>query len=368
MSQIVFRLIDSATGAPLGGVLLSSVGGPGPWQALADADGRCRTELAPGSYTITCSKAGYVDRILPADLADAGTITVGLEKVAIAAPVPGPVPSLVLSADGNDFVDATGRRVSYPGIDGFTDFRYWLDRRDDGLRPFMRETQANRLVVRRVLLAGALSENHYVGIHPWTEPGFHDQIEPYVRYANSFGIVPMLTVNVDMQHLDPLPTAADRLENWRTINSTLRGKGLAYVMSAGNEHDKNGYDPYGDIDDPGAGVIWSRGSSLEDQQTPPRGAPASELHATRVSWDRTLMDAVASPINMRAVSQSTMCWMTETMPFTADTDPVWHERLGRAYAILWAIAIHHNRQSQTGQLMDGRIAEGVSRWARGFTF
>ncbi len=89
MSLIIFKTVDSATMQPVGGVLLSSIGGPGPWQAMSNPCGDCQADLTPGSYTITFSKVGYADRVLPADLADPGVITVGLDRgVGPLPPVP----------------------------------------------------------------------------------------------------------------------------------------------------------------------------------------------------------------------------------------------------------------------------------------
>jgi hypothetical protein len=75
---IIFHVQDP-TGAPIGGALLSSVGGPGPWQGLTNPCGDFIAQLAPAHYDITISKAGFVMRELPADLADCGIVTIGLE-------------------------------------------------------------------------------------------------------------------------------------------------------------------------------------------------------------------------------------------------------------------------------------------------
>jgi hypothetical protein len=139
--------------------------------------------------------------------------------------------------------------------------------------------------------------------------------------------------------------------------------GGAVLWSEGNQYPKNGWSPT-DASDPGGGLIWSRGSSTEDAQVPPQGASAAELHPTRVSWDRTLMDAAASPINMR-LHGSGMVWMTEGMPFDVDSDPEMAWMLGRVYATCWALAIFHDRQGQRGLLKTGRIRECADRFAKG---
>jgi hypothetical protein len=95
MALIIFHCED-ASGHPLGGVLAESEGGPGPWQATSNACGDIITELAPAAdYVITFTKAGYAERTIPADLAECGIVTVGLEH-ATAPPVgPGTQPPVV---------------------------------------------------------------------------------------------------------------------------------------------------------------------------------------------------------------------------------------------------------------------------------
>jgi hypothetical protein len=276
-------------------------------------------------------------------------------------PLPPPVPHLEVR--GNDFVDRNGRRTVLCGCDGFDDYRFWLDAREDKVGPFLEESQKIKAVVRRVFLMGDAIENNVFTIHPLEEPNFHEQLVPFVAFENAHGCIPLLTVNADAQRA--MPDAHDRLRHWQRIAATLRQSGLAYLLSAGNEHDKNGYDPNADVDDPGPGVIWSRGSSLEDKQTPPRGAVASELHATRISFDRTLEDAVASPHNMRAVSGSGMCWMTEGIPVTQTTDPFLLWKYGRALSVEWALGILHDRQGQRGQLRTGAILESAIAFGEG---
>jgi hypothetical protein len=75
---IAFHVQDPA-GGPIAGALLSSVGGPGPWQGLTNRCGDFFAQLAPAHYDITISKTGFVTRELPADLAACGIVTIGLE-------------------------------------------------------------------------------------------------------------------------------------------------------------------------------------------------------------------------------------------------------------------------------------------------
>lgn len=76
---IVFHVQDAA-GKPIGGALLSSVGGPGPWQGLTNPCGDFIATLSPADYTVTISAQGFAERVLPATLKDCGVVTIGLES------------------------------------------------------------------------------------------------------------------------------------------------------------------------------------------------------------------------------------------------------------------------------------------------
>jgi hypothetical protein len=275
-------------------------------------------------------------------------------------PVVPPVP--YLEVRGDEFVDAQGQRISLRGCDGFLDYRFWLDAREDKVEPIMQESIDLGFNCRRIFLAGDAIENQVFTIHPKTEENFYSQLSAFVAFENAHGIIPLLTVNVDMQRV--MPDAGDRLRHWQTVNAWLRGKGLVYLMSGGNQWSKNGFNPWTDVDDPGPGVIWSRGSDVDDTKVAPRGATASELHSTRVSWDRSIMDAAASPINMRA-NGGAMVWMTEGIPIDQNSDPFILWQLGRIYATCWALAIAHDRQGQRGLLRTGRIRESCAAFADG---
>jgi hypothetical protein len=95
MSLIIFKTVDSATMQSIGNVALSATANASPgWQAESNACGDAITEfIQPGHYSITFRKAGYKDRVLPADLAASGIITVGLDRTSGPVPPdPTPVP------------------------------------------------------------------------------------------------------------------------------------------------------------------------------------------------------------------------------------------------------------------------------------
>jgi hypothetical protein len=264
---------------------------------------------------------------------------------------PSTVPTLI--QNGRDFVDPHGTRICYPGIDGFLDYRFWLD--GNGiLDSLLEESKSLKSTVRRIWLAGDGSDNQVLDLWPSREgERFYDQLAPFVQYENSRGQIPLLTVNVNMKTV--MPIQRDRITNWQRIDQALAGKGLTYLLSGGNEHSQNGFDPWGDISLP-LSPFWSRGSDVQDRRTDPRGATACEFHPVR-GTERTQMDAVASPFNLWE-NGCGMLWMDEGLPFAEQTiegkecaDPQVAFNLGTIYGLYWAVAICHNRSSQRGQLM-----------------
>jgi hypothetical protein len=264
--------------------------------------------------------------------------------------------TLHLEARGNDFMTASGERMVLNGIDGFFDLRIFRDGGEAALLPHLQQAVDLGFTVRRVWSQGSKAQNHGMDMSP-TEPGYYDSIRPYVDFNNAHGIIPLLTAFVDNQGV------RSPREHWTRLAECVRGS--ACLLSGFNQWSKNKSD-FGpdDLANLGSDFIWSRGSDVDDTKTPPHGAPASELHSTRISFDRSLMDAAASPINMRQ-NGSTMVWMTEGIPADQNSDPFQYWQLGRVYATCWALAVFHNRQTQAGQLMSGRIAECAKEWSRG---
>lgn len=294
------------------------------------------------------------------------TVTLQVEGYLVTKPIH-------LEQHGNDFVDAAGNRIAYPGIDGFDDLWFATQNRDTELNALMTESRQVGFQVRRIWCMGDAGQNQVFNLYPQDTPNYFDIIRQLVVYENSFGQIPLFTAFVDAQKV--MPSQGQRQAFWRNLNDALKGSG-AYLMSGGNQRSKNGFDPWADLADPGGGVIWSRGSDVDDVEVGPRGAPASELHATRNSFDRALMDATASPPTMRGpagnkdghpVGGSGMVWMTEGNPFGDGggytEQQAW--QLGRGYSILWALAIYHNRQSQRGQMMTDDTARRGAAWVKG---
>lgn len=266
-----------------------------------------------------------------------------------------PASAIHLEQRGNDFVDANGQRTVLCGCDMFLAYRQFLDGGAAALVPFVMESREIGFTCWRVFMQGSKAQNQVMDLSP-IEPRYYENLKPFAETLNVNGIIPLATVYVDNQDVK-----AD-LGHWSRVADRLRG--TATLLSGFNQWTKNksNFDPWA-LPDPG-GFIWSRGSDIEDTETAPRGASASELHATRISFDRALMDATASPPTMRQHGAG-MCWMTEGAPFDDGSSPFEAWALGRAYSILWALACLHNRQSQRGLLMTPGTRRCAEAWVEG---
>ncbi len=275
-----------------------------------------------------------------------------LEGYAVATPIH-------LEQRGNDFVDASGNRIVIPACDMFLAYRQYLDGGAAALVPFVQESQRLGFTAWRVFMQGSKKQNQVMDLSP-TEAGYYDSLRPFADTLNANGLILLATVYVDNQDV------RSPLSHWSDLAARLRGSQT--LLSGFNQWSKNKstFDPWA-LSDPG-GFIWSRGSDVDDTITDPKGAPASELHATRNSFDRALMDSTASPPYMRSKGAG-MCWMSEGNPF-GDANGYTEQQawqLGRGYSILWALACFHNRQSQRGQLMTDETARCGAAWVKGMT-
>ncbi len=274
--------------------------------------------------------------------------------------LPVPVSTIHLEQRGNDFVDAAGKRIVFPAVDAFFAFRLYRDGGPDALRPFFEESNRLGFKAWRMWSQASKAQNGVDSLSP-KEAGYYDDVRPCTDLINAHGIVPIWTGFVDNQDVK------SPIGHWVELGARLAG--AKALMSGFNQWSKNksDFDPWA-LPSPGAGIIWSRGSDVDDTITDPRGAPASELHATRISFDRALMDATASPPYMRSKGAG-MVWMTEGQPFgdSAGYSEAQARCLGCGYSILWALAVHHNRQSQRGQLMQDATARTAAAFVAGMT-
>jgi len=286
------------------------------------------------------------------------TIGRGSVRLTIDGALAPPASAIHLEPRGRDFVDAAGQRVVYAGCDMFLAYRQYFDHGLAALQPFLDESHALGFTVWRIFLQGSARQNQVLELSP-RETGYYDFIRPFVDLLNAHGIIPLLTAFVDNQDVQ------SPISHWTKLGE--RCAGAACLFSGFNQWSKNqsDFDPWA-LPSPGPGIVWSRGSDVDDTITDPRGAPASELHATRISFDRALMDATASPPYMRSQGAG-MVWMTEGNPFGDDRGYSITEAwaLGRAYSILWSLAVFHNRQSQRGVRMTDDTAMRAAAWVQG---
>jgi hypothetical protein len=341
----------------------------GAWEDVAvtrHADGWVDVRFLAANRQLTITPAGQLESRPAGAIGEWEQFTVSADgttitRVGVTLPIDGvitpPASALHLEVRGRDFVDAHGQRVSYPGCDAFLAFRQYRDGGAAALEPFLAESAAIGFTVWRVFMQGSQAQNQVMNLSP-KEAGYYDDVRPFADLLNAHGIIPLATAYVDNQDV------RSGLDHWVQLGQRLRGS--SSLLSGFNQWSKNksDFDPWA-LPDPG-GVIWSRGSDVDDTVTDPRGAPASELHATRTSFDRALMDATASPPFMRSKGAG-MVWMTEGNPFgdgNGYTDEqAW--QLGRGYSILWALAVFHNRQSQRGEPMHEDTARCGAAWVKG---
>ncbi len=267
-------------------------------------------------------------------------------------PKPGTLPPLIVR--GNDFVDAAGKRIVLNGIDGFCDFGLFLAGRLGELDNQYRQAVELGFNVRRVWSQGSASQNGVLELNPATTPEYYFKVSEFQRWANDRGIIPLMTCFIDNQ------VVQSPIGHWSAMcNAMNPSTGLCSGFNQWSKNASN-FGPQ-DLPAPKAGIIWSRGSDVDDVMTPQNGATFSELHSTRVSNSRSLMDATASPPYMQSHG-ATVCAMTEGIPFDSNSEPLWGWNFGAGYRILWGLAVFHNRQSQRGEMLSEGTAKCGAAW------
>lgn len=277
-----------------------------------------------------------------------------------ARPKPLPLPSFTVS--DREFISPGGQRLSLCGTDGFMDLRKFIDGGAAAVDAEFAESRELNFIVRRVFCMGAASQNQVMDLWPQRVADYLPTLRAYVQYANIKGIIPLLTVRVDAQVV--MPNEDEQNALWDQFPGTLAG--LRYLLSAGNEHQKNGFDP-DRVHALPAGVIWSRGSGLSDQKTAPHGAPAAEFHQRRDN-PKSILDAVASWANMRFEVpgyEHALLWMDEPKKFDDSTTVDEAFQFGRLYATFWALAVFHNFFGQRGLPMDTATRDRATAFERG---
>lgn len=350
-ARIVFHVQDSGA-RPIHGALLSATSGAGPWQGMTNVEGEFIANLTPAHYDVTVSAPGYVTRSLPADLADPGTITIGLDAAVSS-----------IRIQGINFLDAVGQRQVFCGTDAFCAFRMFLDGGPQALEPLFSESNDLGFDLWRVFFMGSQAQNGVLDLNP-RDPGVYDQVRPFADLVNSKGLTLLATVNVDAQ--DKCPTVTEQRENWTEMARRLTGSNT--LISLGNEWRKNGFDP-GNFSDPG--MPWSRGSDLSDSAPYTPYATFAEFHPRR-DMPASVMDTVASPVFIYGTGGLTHPLIIDEPPKFGTNgsgpefaDPFTAYRFARHYATECGGAVFHNWFGQRGQLMDGQTRVCAESWVRG---
>ena len=356
LAAIRFHVQD-ATGRPIAGAHLDAASPNGDWHEVTNADGDFTAGLTPGDYVMTYSAAGYVSRTIPSHFENAGTVFVGLESVIVS-------PFKVV---GPNFLDpATNQRIAYCLCDCFPAYRFWLDGRRAELEALAAESLALGFQGWRIFGMGAISQNFVMDLWPQNEPAFYSEQRPFAQWMASKGLIGLWTVNVDAQVV--MPDHGRRIANFQqTVENFRNGNQL---ISYGNEHNKNGFDP-NEAPDPGPGIVWSRGSGLSDQATPANGATAAEFHQRR-DIPKTFDDSVASSTFLQYAQGYGMLWMDEPLgaaetptPGKRTSDPFVCWQLARDYATFWALGCFHSDAGQRGQLLGPTQRACADAWVRG---
>jgi hypothetical protein len=86
MSPLIAFHVQDPQGRPLGGALIRGQNQPlGDWAGVTNACGDFMANLGAGHYELTVTHPGFQPRTLPADLADSGIVTIGLDRDSVRA-------------------------------------------------------------------------------------------------------------------------------------------------------------------------------------------------------------------------------------------------------------------------------------------
>jgi len=231
-----------------------------------------------------------------------------------------------------------------------------LDGRD--LQPLIDESVELGFNMWRVFSMGSIRQNSILELRP-TEPGYDAAVTRLVDRLNRNGIALLLTAYVDNQDVGAGDT------HWLRLASLV--KGSATLLSGGNEASKNGFAP-GRLSDPG--LLWSRGSDVEDQLPfDPVGA-FMEFHPRRL-WPTVMLDTVASPVEISKHRRAVPLIIDEPPRMGTDGSgdpfiiPRNCYRFARHYATECAGAVFHSRAGQRSVVMDQLTRACAVAWQEG---
>jgi len=337
-------------GFPLPGVKLDAASVNGDWHGFTDANGNFDSNLQEGLYLITATKAGYQKDVLPANIKFDGTITRALQVA---------VSPVYLEIRGRYFVNPDGTRKPLVGTDAFLAYRQFLDGAD--LTPFFQESKDLGFNMWRVFFQGSKAQNGVLQLDP-KEPGYYDKVRPFADLLNANGIALLATIGVDNQDIK------SPVEHWGRMADLLRGSGT--IFSFGNEWTKNGFAP--GLIPPPQGILWSRGSDVQDQAPFKPTGPVMEFHPVR-NYTTAMRDAVASPIELFEVQGYTAALLFDETGRMGSEDPSPTEfaqpakvfEYARIAFTLCAGVVFHNRAGQSGRLMPEGTRACAKEFVRG---
>jgi hypothetical protein len=227
LARIVFHVQDPSA-RPIGGALLDAASMHGPWQGTTDETGEFVANLAPGHYDIKITAPGFMTRNLPADLADPGTVTIGLDFAAGSL--------LAVRAGARDFATSDGRRHV---IIGSTELMLgWRFDREgaEAIRPVLMQRQLCGFNNLRVLWQKGPGSNGLTV--PWVMPVA--KLRPFLALCAEYLFYVEGVILADCPSINP--NESDQKARVKAVRDATVGI-TNHIEQLGNEWEKNGHDP-----------------------------------------------------------------------------------------------------------------------------
>jgi hypothetical protein len=256
---IVFRVIDNANGAPVGGAILRAANPEqGDWAATTNPCGDFVPPgpIAPGHYEIDIEASGFQTRRLPADLGGSGVVIIGLDRGTGAGsqggqsiPMdPGNLPPIGsverVHTDGPVFRRGDGSAWRWKFVSGFMLPKLFSTGRMAEAESFVNWARAVGANGIRVFLQHRFLD--WPEIVPWITPV--EDIRMFCDYLATRGLYVELTVLCDCQDTDSEGTPGfNQSREWqrdrlRQVYQAVSGCPNVFVEYA-NEPAYNGVDP-----------------------------------------------------------------------------------------------------------------------------
>jgi hypothetical protein len=220
MTAAILFHVQDPEGQPIANALVDAA----VWKGVTDALGNFLAHLTPGHYDLTVTASGFAPRSLPADLADPGVVTIGLDRL-----------SASVHRQGRDLANADGSRHLIVGCtDLMLAWRYDLEGAD-AIRPILEQRRACGFNNLRVLWQKDIGNT---GHSPWQMP--LGKLRPFLALAAEYGFYVQGTILADCGVVNP-----NEADQHRRVNSVREATaGIAnHFEQLGNEYNKNDHDP-----------------------------------------------------------------------------------------------------------------------------